>query len=282
MRLEDMRPAHVQRAVEIYLENAWPNECPERPRGALEGLAGMRRLEDVFSRFDRPRDAAQVLLARHTLRLGNQRYPFMKFVVQEYLVDKEYFFSVDTHDDLDVRSDNPDYDAWQELKRFNLDLKGRIEAAWARERLPTNRDLCALAEGLARVERETEKRARLLVVDDETEVCRGLGALLEARGYEIELAYDGKQVLERLEREPLPDLILLDYSMPELDGEAVLARLRTHPRAKDVAVLLATASSIDLKHVPRASGFLRKPYPRDVLFAMIAQLLEHRPARREG
>ena len=281
MRLEDMTPAHVRRAVELYLECAWPNDSTQRPRITLDEFAGLYRLEDVFTRFERPRDSAGVLLARYTLRLGNQRYPFMKFVVQEYLVDKEYFFSVDTHDDLDVRSDNPDYDAWQELKRFNLDLKCRIEAAWARAGLPTNRDLCAMAEGLARVERETEKRARLLVVDDETEVCRGLGALLEARGYEIELAYDGKQVLERLEREPLPDLILLDYSMPELDGEAVLARLRTHPRAKDVAVLLATASSIDLQHVPRASGFLRKPYPRDVLFAMIAQLLEHRSARPE-
>jgi chemosensory pili system protein ChpA (sensor histidine kinase/response regulator) len=279
MRLEEMTPAHVRRAVEIYLDLAWPGSGIPRPRVTLADLAGADTLEDIFARFERPRESAGVLLARYTLRLGNQRYPFMKFVVQQYLVDKEYFFSVDTHDDLDVRSDNPDYDAWQELKRFNLDLKNRIEAAWAQENLPTNKDLCAIAESLARVEREATKRARLLIVDDETEVCRGLGALLEARGYEIELAYDGKQVLERLERDPLPDLILLDYSMPELDGEAVLSRLRANPRLEGVAVLLATASSIDLQHVPRASGFLRKPYPRDVLFAMIAQLLE-RPARQ--
>jgi CheY-like chemotaxis protein len=278
MRLEEMTPAHVRRAIEIYLDIAWPSEAPSRPRITADELAGLSTLNEVFARFERPRESAGVLLARYTLRLGNLRYPFMKFVVQEYLVDKEYFFSVDTHDDLDVRSDNPDYDAWQELKRFNLDLKCRIESAWACEGLPTNKDLCAMAEGLARIEREGEKRARLLIVDDETEVCRGLGALLEARGYEIELAYDGKPVLERLERDPLPDLILLDYSMPELDGEAVLARLRSNPRSKDVSVLLATASSIDLQHVPRASGFLRKPYPRDVLFAMIAQLLEHRTA----
>jgi CheY-like chemotaxis protein len=281
MRLEDMTPAHVRRAVEIYLEIAWPGEGAPRPRVTVAQLTDAATLSELFARFESPRESSGVLLARYTLRLGNQRYPFMKFVVQEYLVDKEYFFSVDTHDDLDVRSDNPDYDAWQELKRFNLDLKNRIEAAWSREGLPTNKDLCAMAEGIARVEREDEKRARLLIVDDETEVCRGLGALLEARGYEIELAYDGKQVLERLERDPLPDLILLDYSMPELDGEAVLARLRANPRLKDVSVLLATASSIDLQHVPRASGFLRKPYPRDVLFAMIAQLLE-RPAAHAG
>ena len=280
MRLEAITPALVLRAIAIYLDIAWPGEGMPRPRITLRDFEGARTLDEVFARFERPRESAGVLLPRYTLRLGNQRYPFMKFVVQEYLVGEEYFFSVDTHDDLDVRSDNPDYDAWQELKRFNLDLKCRIEAAWAREGLPTNRDLRAIAEGIARVEREGTKRARLLVVDDETEVCHGLGALLEARGYAIELAYDGQEVLERLEHDPLPDLIVLDYSMPGLGGEAVLARLRASARWKNVPVLLATAASIDLERVPRASGFLRKPYPREVLFAMIAQLLAHGPGKK--
>ena len=117
------------------------------------------------------------------------------------------------------------------------------------------------------------------MVDDEADVCRGLGALLRARGYEVELAYDGKQVLDRLERDPIPDLLLLDFSMPEFDGEQVLARVRANPRLKDLPVLLATASSIDLRRVPRASGVLRKPYAREVLFAMLSQLLERRRVR---
>jgi CheY-like chemotaxis protein len=239
-------------------------------------LEAATTLGDLFALCERPRQNDNVLLERYTLRLGNARYPFMKFVVQEYLVDEEYFFSVDTHDDLDVRPDNPDYDAWQELKRYNLDLKKRIEAAWAEVGLPTHNDLRVLAEGLAQVERESKKPARLLVVDDETEVARGLKALLEARGYQVELFYDGRQVLTRLEQDPLPDLILLDYAMPECDGQEVLASLRTNPRLSSVPVLVATASSIDLERVPRASGLLRKPYPREVLFAMLRQLLEHK------
>ena len=277
MRLEDMTPALVRRAVAIYLDTAWPPDQPQRPRITLGDLESASTLPELLARFDRARPEEGSLLQRYTLRLGNFRYPFMKFVVQEYLVNGEYFFSVDTHDDLDVRPDNPDYDAWQELKRYNLDLKRRIEGGWAREGLPTNADLQLLAEGLAQVEREGTKKARLLIVDDETEVCRGLGALLEARGYEVELAYDGRQVLDRLAREPAPDLVLLDYAMPEMDGEEVLQLMRENPRLRDLPVLLATASSIELESVPRASGFLRKPYPREVLFAMIAQLLEHRP-----
>jgi CheY-like chemotaxis protein len=58
-----------------------------------------------------------------------------------------------------------------------------------------------------------------------------------------------------------------------------LKKVRENPRTKDLPVLLATASSISLASVPRASGFLRKPYSRGVLFAMLKQLLEHRPAK---
>ena len=282
MRLEDMTPALVRRAVRVYLDLAWPGTEEPRPRITLADLEEASTLPELFSRFERPRTSEGSALQRYTLRLGNRRYPFMKFVVQEYLVDEEYFFSVDTHDDLDVRPDNPDYDAWLELKKQNLELKRRIEAAWAREGLPTNEDLRLIAEGLAQVERESQKVARVLVVDDESDVCQGLGALLEARGYQVELAYDGREVLERLERDPLPDLILLDYGMPDVSGEQVLQRMRENPRLKDLPVLLATASSISLEAVPRASGFLRKPYAREVLFAMLEQMLRHLASGKDG
>lgn len=277
MRFDELTPAHVRRAVAVYLEHAWPGDEFPRPLVDVKSLEGPATIEALLAKFEKPRNPEGLSSQRYMLRLGNRRYPFMKFVVQEYLVRGEYFFSVDTHDDLDVRTDDADYDAWQELKRYNAALKTRIEAAWVSAGLPTHMDLRQLAEGLARVERESTKRARLLVVDDETEVCRGLGALLEGRGYDVELAYDGRQVLERLAREPRPDLVLLDYSMPEFDGEQVLARIRGDPRLEKLPVLLATASSIDLASLPRASGFLRKPYAREVLFAMLAQLLEKRP-----
>ncbi len=277
MRLEEMTPALVRRAVAIYLEIAFPGEGFPRPRVTVKDLEGARTLDELFARFDPlpPRDRAS--LHRHTLRLGNRRYPFMKFVVQEYLVDCEYFFAVDTHDDLDVKPGTPDYAGWIELKRHNARLKGEIESAWAAAGLPTYGDLRLLAEGIARVEREGQKRARILIADDEAEVCRGLAALLRARGYEVETAFDGNQVLERLESGPLPDLVVLDFSMPEMDGEEVLRQVRGNPRTEKLPVLLATASTIDLARIPQTSGVLQKPYAREVLFAMLSQLLERRP-----
>jgi CheY-like chemotaxis protein len=67
--------------------------------------------------------------------------------------------------------------------------------------------------------------------------------------------------------------VLLDFEMPELDGEAVLERMRASERLAEVPVLVATASNIELGRLRRISGFLRKPYPRQVLFAMIERLL---------
>ena len=260
----------------IYLDRAWPEDKPGKPRLTAKDLEGAETLAELSTLFESPRNEEGVACERFTLRLGNHRYPFMKFVVQEYLVREEYFFSVDTHDDLKITPDMPDYEGWCELRAFNRALKQEIEQAWSVAGLPTNEDLRELMEDIARDEAGeggAPSRARLLVVDDEQDVARGLEAVLRARGYLVEIAFDGRQVLERLERDPLPDLVVMDYAMPELDGEEVMRRLKESTRCAGVPILLATATNIDLASLPRASGFLRKPYPRELLFTMIRQLL---------
>ena len=192
-------------------------------------------------------------------------------------MDEEYFFSVDTHDGLRITPDMPDFSAWCELRRYNAALKAEIEAAWQAADLPTHEDLRTLMEDLAQVEQAGEAGARLLVVDDERDVARGLAAVLAARGYQVETAFDGQQVLDRMAREPRPDLLVLDYAMPELDGEEVMRRLRAQEAFRDLPILLATATEIDLAAMSRASGMLRKPYPAEVLYKMIRELLAAAP-----
>ncbi len=273
MRLEHLTPAHVRRAVDVYLAHAWPESEGQRPVPSAADLEGLTSLDELFGRFERVSGGGGGL-KRYALRLGNQRYPFMKFIVQEHLVNGEYFFSVDTHDNLEIRPDNPDYEEWERLKDYNRQLKRTIESGWEQAELPTNADLKCLLEELACVEKGDRKKQSLLVVDDEADLAHGLAALLRARGYDVELARDGLEALERLARDPVPDLVLLDYEMPQLDGEEVLRRLRRDPRTAHLPVLLATASQIDLSRLRRVSGLLRKPYPRHVLFEMISRLLD--------
>ena len=127
MRLEVMTPAHVRRAVAIYLEQAFPEGCGVEPKVRLSDLERASTLEELLQHFQTPRRDAAPGLRHYALRLGNWRYAFMKFVVQEYLVDEEFFFTVDTHDDLEVKPGAPDYERGLELKVQNRELKERVE-----------------------------------------------------------------------------------------------------------------------------------------------------------
>jgi CheY-like chemotaxis protein len=301
MRLEDLRPEHLRLAIERYCHHAWPGAlrfAPSAPASAgNEGLGndelratlvepgkpGPRvPLEPLFEaettaaqlelleRGDRGDDPD---LRRYTLRLGNARYPFMKFVLQEHLVAGEFFFSVDTHDRLDVGPSAPDFEEWEQLKRYNRALSTAIEEDWHARGLPTHVDLERLLRKLAAADDpEDQGGTRILIVDDDQAVAGGLAALLRARGYLVDRDPNGDRALERLASGDVPDLVLLDVEMPGCDGQEVLRRIRGELGLPDLLVLLATASTIDLSCLPPVAGFLQKPYPRQVLFEMIDRL----------
>ncbi len=65
----------------------------------------------------------------------------------------------------------------------------------------------------------------VLVVDDDREIVRAIGILLEGEGYRVLKAYDGKQALEILATQPVR-LVLIDVMMPKLDGLSALMRIR--------------------------------------------------------
>lgn len=101
----------------------------------------------------------------------------------------------------------------------------------------------------------------ILVVDDEWAIAEVLEALLGDEGYRVIVANNGKQGLERL-IEWQPDLIMLDFMMPIMDGPATLAALRANPDTSLIPVILM--SSLPEETIAeRCSGyrtFLRKPF----------------------
>jgi CheY-like chemotaxis protein len=101
----------------------------------------------------------------------------------------------------------------------------------------------------------------ILVVDDEWAIAEVLEALLSDEGYRVIIANNGKQALERLAEWP-PDLIMLDFMMPVMDGNATLAALKENPKTANIPVILM--SSLPEETISeRCSGyvtFLRKPF----------------------
>lgn len=277
MRFEALTAAHVRRAIDIYLEHAYAAGCGKTRPAVKPAIAAAATTEELLGSFDKDH-TSRPSAPRYTYQLGNARYPYMKLVLEEYLVEGEYFFIADTHDDLEVLPSNPQYEGWLELKRANRSFKTEIERAWRVAGVPTLADLRDICARLAEVEREPRKDRRILVVDDEEDAALALEALLTARGYDVELSFSGEQALERLAHSPLPDLVLLDYGLPGLTGQQVIRRMRGDARTERVPVLMATAAPISLAQLGEVSGLLRKPYLRGMLSSHLRHLFDMRPA----
>jgi len=85
-----------------------------------------------------------------------------------------------------------------------------------------------------------ESKGNVLIVDDNSQNLKVLTRILEAEGYDIALAMEAKQMFEYLDNE-IPDLILLDIMMPDMDGYTACLKLKNLDRWKDVPVIFLTA-----------------------------------------
>jgi DNA-binding NtrC family response regulator len=116
----------------------------------------------------------------------------------------------------------------------------------------------------------------ILVVDDEPSVLRYMRTLLEVEDYHVETVESGREALERVEKEPPPDLVLLDMLMPEMDGLGTLAQLR---RARpDLKVVMLSCVSDPRKVVEAgrhgATDYLTKPFQKAQLDSLLKQYLD--------
>jgi len=81
---------------------------------------------------------------------------------------------------------------------------------------------------------------KVLLVDDDVDFCEAAKLLLDSKGYEVVLAHDGKEGLEKVRAEN-PDLVILDVMMPEMNGYDVCVVLKADPEFKNTPVILLTA-----------------------------------------
>lgn len=112
---------------------------------------------------------------------------------------------------------------------------------------------------------------RLMLVDDDFILRAHVAELLMLEGYTVTCAADGAEALRRLEREPLPSLILLDIMLPRMDGATFRRRQLQSPILREVPTVAITATP-DVSEL-RALGFsdiLKKP----VSFERLTETIE--------
>ena len=117
----------------------------------------------------------------------------------------------------------------------------------------------------------------ILIVDDEKNILVALKRNLEMEGFRVFTADNGLDALSVVE-ETLPDLIVLDISMPGMDGAEASAELKENPRTKDIPIIFLTAlysKDQETKKGNLVGGnvFMSKPYEIDELIEMINLLL---------
>ncbi len=123
----------------------------------------------------------------------------------------------------------------------------------------------------------TEKAmARILITDDSADIRQLLSALMVEEGHKVLVANDGVKAIEAIDTE-LPDLMILDIMMQNLDGYGVLREMNERNVTKDVKVLILTAKTAEADWVRGyklgADQYLTKPFGSDELIAAVNRLL---------
>ncbi|MDX6750853.1 phosphate regulon transcriptional regulator PhoB [Geminicoccaceae bacterium 1502E] len=125
----------------------------------------------------------------------------------------------------------------------------------------------------------------ILIVEDEAALQKLLAYNLEAAGYEVIQAYDGEEALTLL-AERQPDLVLLDWMLPQLSGIELCRRLRRRPETAHTPVIMLTARSEERDRLrgleTGADDYITKPFsPAELLARVRAVLRRVRPALAE-
>ncbi|MEA5507747.1 response regulator [Halotia wernerae UHCC 0503] len=118
----------------------------------------------------------------------------------------------------------------------------------------------------------------ILVCDDVADNCFFFQTVLEMEGYEVDIVESGAAALARLESK-VPDLLLLDVMMPEMDGYEVARRIQNNPILQFLTVLLITADEeAFFRKEPdvKVAGVIRKPVDPDVLIGYVQAALQQR------
>jgi len=120
--------------------------------------------------------------------------------------------------------------------------------------------------------RDTEKKQKILIVDDEPLNIRWLGEILRP-DYDICVAINGKDALQLAFSEKPPDLVLLDIMMPMMDGYEVCRRLKSDVRTKKIPVIFITAKSGQEDEIKGFSvggiDYITKPFAPDIAKARV-------------
>lgn len=120
------------------------------------------------------------------------------------------------------------------------------------------------------------RQPRVVVIDDETSVAEMTALALASQGFAVEFADSGPAGL-KLVQDTLPDAVVCDVRMPDLDGVQVVEQLRADPRTRKIPVLFLSGQCHP-GQITQGDAFMEKPFQCKELAAAVARLIAGRAA----
>lgn len=114
---------------------------------------------------------------------------------------------------------------------------------------------------------------KILIVDDEFEICESIRGILRKQGYKTKIAINGAQALDYIEKGEKFDLITLDIMMPTLSGYDLLRLLREKidHKSKIVYVTIIQKREVDMSNI---DGFVQKPFDTGTFSSEVKRVLK--------
>lgn len=118
---------------------------------------------------------------------------------------------------------------------------------------------------------------RILCVEDDPEMIDLIRLILGRRGFELKGAAGGKEGL-RMVREELPDLVLLDLMMPDMDGWEVYQQMKADEKTRNIPVIVVTAKAQNIDrvlgiHIAHVDDYITKPFSPQELLNSVEKVL---------
>jgi DNA-binding response OmpR family regulator len=122
---------------------------------------------------------------------------------------------------------------------------------------------------------------KIVYVEDELEMIDLVKLILNRKGYEVIGAAGGREGLDTI-RDVIPDLILLDLMMPDIEGWEVYQQVRADPATKHIPVIVVTAKSQNIDkvlglHIAKVDDYISKPFSPQDLVISVEKILEAEP-----
>jgi len=125
--------------------------------------------------------------------------------------------------------------------------------------------------------RVLDKPKRVVYIEDEDEMIDLVSLILNRRGFEVIGVRGGRKGLETVQKE-LPDLVLLDLMMPDMDGWDVYQQMRAEQRTQHIPVVIVTAKAQNIDkvlglHIAKVDDYIPKPFSPKELIDSVEKIL---------